>query len=217
MTHGEAFFYAGAPCQKLASAPPINAVTKPQSKQDYGHEALRRSRAPGRICPALTMPQASGPTVERADEEGVQGMKVTGPAGPSGASGARPAPAQSAAPGFQPITTPAAQGAAGVTSAGAVSHISSLQALIALQDVDGPTERRRRAVGRAGKLLDALDGLKLDLLEGALSPGSMEALTRAVREQRSLTDDPKLEGLLDEIETRASVELAKLEGARVAT
>jgi hypothetical protein len=41
----------------------------------------------------------------------------------------------------------------------------------------------------------------------------MRALTRAVREQRALTDDPGLEGLLDEIETRAAVELAKLEGA----
>jgi hypothetical protein len=144
-------------------------------------------------------------------------MKVTGPTGPSGAAGARPAQAQSAASGFQPITTPAASGAQGVTSAGAVSHISSLEALIALQEVDGPIERRRRAMGRAGKLLDALDGLKLDLLDGTLSPASMEALTRAVREQRSLTDDPRLEGLLDEIETRATVELAKLEGARVAT
>jgi hypothetical protein len=37
-----------------------------------------------------------------------------------------------------------------------------------------------------------------------------------VREQRSLTDDPRLEGVLDEIETRAAVELAKLEGVQVA-
>jgi hypothetical protein len=37
-----------------------------------------------------------------------------------------------------------------------------------------------------------------------------------VREQRALTDDPRLEGVLDEIETRAAVELAKLEGVRVA-
>ena len=35
----------------------------------------------------------------------------------------------------------------------------------------------------------------------------------AVREERATTDDPKLEGLLDEIETRAAVEIAKLERA----
>jgi hypothetical protein len=39
----------------------------------------------------------------------------------------------------------------------------------------------------------------------------MEALGRAVRDQRALTDDPRLEALLDEIETRAEVELAKRE------
>jgi len=71
-------------------------------------------------------------------------------------------------------------------------------------------------VGRASKILDALDDLKLDLLDGRLSPDALEALTRSVREQRSLTDDPQLEGLLDEIETRAAVELAKLEAVRVA-
>ena len=145
-------------------------------------------------------------------------MKVTGPAGPSGAAGARPAPPPAAAPGFRPVGAPqAAAGPAGVAAAGSVGHVGSLEALMALQEVGGPLERRRRAVGRAGKLLDALDGLKLELLEGRLSPSSMEALSRAVREQRSMTDDPKLEGILDEIETRASVELAKLEAARIAT
>jgi hypothetical protein len=38
----------------------------------------------------------------------------------------------------------------------------------------------------------------------------------AIREQREGTDDPGLEGLLNEIETRAVVELAKLEMARAA-
>jgi hypothetical protein len=103
-----------------------------------------------------------------------------------------------------------------VSGASGVAHVSSLEALMALQEVGGPLERRRRAVGRASQILDALDDLKLDLLEGRLSPGSLEALTRSVREQRALTDDPSLESVLDEIETRAAVELAKLEVVRVA-
>jgi hypothetical protein len=144
-------------------------------------------------------------------------MKVSGPAGPSAAGSARPTPSQAAAGGFEAIMTPAASGAAGVAGAGGVSAISSLDALIALQEVGGPLERRRRATGRAGRILDALDELKLQLLAGGLTPTVIEALTRAVRDQRALTDDPRLEGVLDEIETRAAVELAKLEGAGVAT
>jgi hypothetical protein len=144
-------------------------------------------------------------------------MKVSGPAGPSAAGGARPAGSSSAASGFEPIMTPAASGPAGVSAGGAVSRISSVDALIALQEVGGPLERRRRATGRASRILDALDTLKLELLEGGLTASVVEALMRAVRDQRALTDDPRLEGVLDEIETRAAVELAKLEGATLAT
>jgi Class II flagellar assembly regulator len=144
-------------------------------------------------------------------------MKVSGPSGPSATGGARPATSQAAAGGFAPIMAPAASGAAGISSAGGVSAIGSLDALIALQEVGGPLERRRRATGRASRILEALEDLKLELLAGGLTPTVVEALTRAVRDQRALTDDPRLEGVLDEIETRAAVELAKLEAATLAT
>jgi hypothetical protein len=86
-----------------------------------------------------------------------------------------------------------------------------VEALIALQDVGGPLERRRRAVSRAGRLLDVLDEIKVGLLDGALGGGDLERLGRALREQRAATDDPQLEAVLDEIELRAAVEAAKLE------
>jgi hypothetical protein len=143
-------------------------------------------------------------------------MKVTGPSGPAGAAGARSAPAQTAASGFS-LSTPSVATPAGVTAAASINAVSTLDALMALQEVGGPLERRRRAVWRADKILDALDGLQIELLEGPLDPAVLERLTRAVREQRSMTDDPALEGLLDQVETRAAVELAKLEGPRVAT
>jgi hypothetical protein len=140
-------------------------------------------------------------------------MKVSGPSGPTSAGGARPARLAPAAGGFEPAATSTAAEPHGLMGASGVNAVSSLGALIALQDVGGPLERRRRALGRGGAILAALEALKLDLLEGRITPGAMRALTRAVREQRALTDDPGLEGLLDEIETRAAVELAKLEGA----
>jgi len=143
-------------------------------------------------------------------------MKVSGTSGPTSAGGAIGPRPGAAATGFQPASTPAVSEPQGLISASGVSAVNSLEVLMALQEVGGPLERRRRATNRAGVILGALEGLKLDLLEGKLTPGAMQALTRAVREQRSLTDDPALEGLLDEIETRAAVELAKLEGATLA-
>jgi hypothetical protein len=79
--------------------------------------------------------------------------------------------------------------------------------------VGSPLERKRRSVSRAGRLLDALDGIKVSLLGGDLSMNDLDRLSRAIREERAATEDPKLEGLLDDIETRAAVELAKLESA----
>ncbi len=86
-----------------------------------------------------------------------------------------------------------------------------VDALIALQDVGGPLERKRRAVRRAGRLLDALDDIKISLLSGDLSSADLDRLRRAIRDERDQTDDPRLEAVLNDIELRAAVEMAKLE------
>jgi hypothetical protein len=143
-------------------------------------------------------------------------MKVTGPGsvGRSGAaSGARPA---GGGAGFR--LPGAAEAAAPAQSSGVASAntVMGVDALLTLQDVGGPLERRRRAVNRAGRLLDRLDELKLALLDGRITGDNLTRLQLAIREQRAATDDPRLESLLDEIETRALVELAKLERARAA-
>ncbi len=64
---------------------------------------------------------------------------------------------------------------------------------------------------RAVRLLDVLDDLKVALIDGTLRPDQIRALSLAIAEQRATTDEPALEAVLDEIETRAAVELAKLE------
>ena len=102
---------------------------------------------------------------------------------------------------------------ASATRASSVSSLSSLEALIALQQVDEPLSRRRRAVARAGRLLDGLDQVKLAMLDGDPAPEPLLRLAAAVREQRVGADEPGLQALLDQIETRALVELAKLEVA----
>jgi parvulin-like peptidyl-prolyl isomerase len=140
-------------------------------------------------------------------------MKVTGTGGLSQTSGAKPARA-GGGEGFRVVGPTAPAAPAQVASASSVAGVMGVEALLALQDVGSPTERKRRSVSRAGRLLDSLDDLKVALLGGDLSETQVEALARAAREQRMATDDPKLEAVLDEIETRAAVELAKLEAAR---
>jgi len=137
-------------------------------------------------------------------------MKITGPNRLNTPAGA---PRRVAGGGFALGGSGAASGPSETSVALGVSTLGSVDALIALQEVDGPLGRRRRAIGRAGRLLDELDGLKLALLEGEIGEGGLRRLADAVREQREATSDPRLEALLDQIEARAAVELAKLETA----
>lgn len=139
-------------------------------------------------------------------------MKVTGPTGVGSTGGAGKARPVGGA-GFQIPTAGPAAGAAQAAPTSGVTGVISVDALLALQDVGGPLERKRRAVGRGGRILDVLDDLRIALVGGDLSSGNLDRLQRAVRDQRDSTDDPKLEAVLDEIETRAAVELAKLECA----
>jgi hypothetical protein len=140
-------------------------------------------------------------------------MKVTGTGGMAPASGPKPARGGVGEGGFRIAGGSGPTASAPAASVGGVAGVMGVEALLALQDVESPTERRRRSVRRASRLLDELDEIKIALLGGELSHAQLERLGRAIREQRAETEDPKLEGLLDEIETRAAVELAKLEVA----
>jgi hypothetical protein len=91
--------------------------------------------------------------------------------------------------------------------------VNTLDALLTLQETTGPLERRRRAVRRASDILDALDDLKLNLLDETATDvhAVMGRLQRSVREARNNTDDPGLDDVLEQVEVRAAVELAKRE------
>lgn len=135
-------------------------------------------------------------------------MKVTGPTGPAAASGSRSARTAS---GFSIGQADAAPSAAATASASAMAGVADVSALMALQGVEGPLERRRRAIRRGGGLLDRLEELKLALLSGESGEAALERLTRGLREERTDDDDAGLNAVLDQIDLRASVELAKAE------
>jgi Class II flagellar assembly regulator len=93
------------------------------------------------------------------------------------------------------------------------ASIAGLESILSLQEVDEPPERRRRAVARGASLLDRLDALRLALLDGTLSRSTLESLASVIRANRQDVGDPQLQMVLDEIELRAAVELAKYEVA----
>jgi class II flagellar assembly regulator FliX len=82
--------------------------------------------------------------------------------------------------------------------------------LLVVQEVGDATAERRRALARGFSLLDRLDELRLALLAGRVDRDALTGLAQSVRSARSGVDDPALTAVLDEIELRAAVELAKL-------
>lgn len=81
--------------------------------------------------------------------------------------------------------------------------------ILSVQEVDDATQRPAAARQRAEQLLDRLDELRHGLLSGALSRRQLEELARLVRMKRLDVDDPNLAEILDQIELRAEIELAK--------
>ena len=63
-------------------------------------------------------------------------------------------------------------------------------------------------------MLDLLDDVHVGLLDGSIPAGRLIALANSVRGKRDEVGDPRLAEVLDEIELRAAVEVAKLQPSR---
>ena len=86
---------------------------------------------------------------------------------------------------------------------------ANIDALLAMQGVEDPTERRKRSVQRGRGALDVLDDLKIGLLAGNLNASTVSRLRDAAANLKSSSGDPGLDAVLSEIELRVEVELAK--------
>ncbi len=91
----------------------------------------------------------------------------------------------------------------------ALRTLGGIDALIALQGIEDPVERRRRAVKHGRRALDALDELKIGLLAGTLDQNTMLRLKSVAADLHDVSGDHGLDQVLAEIDLRVAVELAK--------
>jgi hypothetical protein len=94
----------------------------------------------------------------------------------------------------------------GITSANAISSI------LGVQEVDDALARASRGKLRAEDILSRLDDLRLELLGGGLSRDKLMQLSHVVSARRAQIKDQRLTEILDAIDLRAQVELAKYIG-----
>ncbi len=91
----------------------------------------------------------------------------------------------------------------GVAGTGAVSGV------LGVQEVDDALAHASRGKLRAQDILDRLEELRIQLLTGTISREKLLQLARIVSARRAQITDPRLGEILDEIDLRAQVELAK--------
>jgi hypothetical protein len=98
----------------------------------------------------------------------------------------------------------------GVSATASMSGVSGVLALQEVDATDDATARASRGKMRAEEMLDKLEEIQHGLLSGTLSSQRLVELAKVVQSRRAQVDDPDLAEILDEIDLRAQVELAKL-------
>lgn len=98
------------------------------------------------------------------------------------------------------------------SAVGGVGGVSPVGAILSVQEVSDSMDERSRGLLMAygDDLLDKLEDLRLGLLLGSIPKDDLADLAHRMRQKKQQVDDPKLMEIIDEIELRAEVEIAKL-------
>lgn len=93
----------------------------------------------------------------------------------------------------------------------AATETFALDSLMILQEVNLDDLNKKTAYKQGEKILDILDSIRKDLIMGGLTLDKLHHLAQIIQKKKQTTIDPKLKAIIDEIELRAKVEIAKYE------
>ena len=98
-----------------------------------------------------------------------------------------------------------------IDAVAATNRISSVDAVVALQEITGDNTDERGAKNRANLILDKLEDIRMGLLMGQIPKSNLEELSKILILARENSIDSNLLEIIEDIELRAKIELAKLE------
>jgi hypothetical protein len=104
------------------------------------------------------------------------------------------------------------QGASEASGTNPTQNIAAVDALLMVQETDDPASRaaKGRMRKRSTNVLQELEKIRMAMLTGNLTIGHMIDIADVVSSHREGVDDPVLTAIMDEIDLRAQVELAKM-------
>ena len=88
--------------------------------------------------------------------------------------------------------------------------ITNVEALLSAQSVDVYGEEKSAGLKRGQEMLDALEEVRKGILLGAIPVQKLRNIINAIDQNRHNYVDPKLQQIIEDIELRGRVELAKL-------
>ena len=113
---------------------------------------------------------------------------------------------------FKPASQDAAEEQPRAQMVSGPGPIAAVETILTLQGFDGG-DGDSKGFDHGQSLLDMLDQIRDGLLAGAIPRTTLTRLATAVSRKQDGFVDPRLQSVLDEIDLRARVELAKLEQA----
>ncbi|MDW3207985.1 MAG: flagellar assembly protein FliX [Alphaproteobacteria bacterium] len=181
-----------------------------------------RQDLPGPVLLAAGVESSANPSagVSYADENGYgKAMKIDGP-GSSGKVGPSKKTSKSSGAkgaGFSEALRGSGDGkaddAAGVSGGAGLSSVGALLALQGIEEtptVDPDEKKRNRAaVDRGEELLERLDEIRIALLQGSIPRQRLLQIRESLARRGDSAANPQLAALINDIELRVEVELAK--------
>jgi len=134
-------------------------------------------------------------------------LEIKGPGRVETSAIKRKAPAGASSGGFSVSGAPESHGQI-VAGPG---PIAALDSILMLQGLEDSTQGKSKGLQHGEQLLDLLDSVRDGLLAGGIPRATLNKLAAAVTRRHEAFAVPQLQDVLDQIELRAHVELAKLE------
>ena len=88
--------------------------------------------------------------------------------------------------------------------------VASVDSLLAVQGIE-QKQQEKDAIGRSHEMLTLLEEIRIGLLSGHIPEQKVHNLTKLADEERQAFEDKGLNNILDEVNLRARVELAKMQ------
>jgi len=119
---------------------------------------------------------------------------------------------KAAGAGFKDVLDQTVHGAGDAGAVEGPVTLSGVESILAVQSIDPDAQgsARQRMAQHGENILDELDNVRVKMLSGSIPKDQLTDLAKMVRAKREEGLDPRLSAILDEIELRAEVEIAKL-------